>query len=522
MSRWLLRFENALSVHDVKDDAARISWLLMLLGTAGDSLIDATRPPGQTYAQFRALVLQRLLPPLSLTALQAQLDALLCTDGDFQDLSLRVQNITNRMYGGCPPAIQRAHETRAFIQATPLPIQAHLSLFDYANVDEAVAAAYRKDRNLMKFASPVVALAGVDAASFRGDGGGSKDEEAKSINEIRGEEQKDKVAAVVEGARFKWERSNEEKERMMEQITKLKKEIEQLKVREEKQRPQRTIECWNCHQEGHLWKNCPYQQGGRGRGRGRGVAGNPQMQPSIGWGPQGYQRGPQGYQMGQMRPPMYPAMWMGPVQPQFNRAYQSEPEAEAREGEQSQDHLALPWHEEEELLQYVQLSPQEKIIKLQKQQGALYIPINIHDQNVPFLLDTGATRSIMSERLYNRWHKSIGPLHASPVKVMGATREELALKGETPAMAVKICDQIFLVKFLVAKCEPSNGILGTDVLQPLRAVVDVGSGQMWSAQSNDEVRVAAVHTHQAVQVEGRKETNEEEKKKKTPSLLKRL
>ena len=57
LSKWLLRFERALTLHDIKEDKAKISWLLVRLGDSGDSLIDAVRPPNEKYEDFRAFVL---------------------------------------------------------------------------------------------------------------------------------------------------------------------------------------------------------------------------------------------------------------------------------------------------------------------------------------------------------------------------------------------------------------------------------------------------------------------------------
>ena len=69
LPKWLLRFDRALSLHDVQEDRDKISWLLVSLGTAGDSLIDAVRPPDEPYDDFRAFVLQQLLPPSDPAAL---------------------------------------------------------------------------------------------------------------------------------------------------------------------------------------------------------------------------------------------------------------------------------------------------------------------------------------------------------------------------------------------------------------------------------------------------------------------
>ena len=125
-----------------------------------------------TY-DFRAFVLQQLLPPGSdPAALQAELQALKCEDGNFKALSLRVQTITNRVFAGCPPAVRVAQEVQAFIEATPLAIQSQLSLHDFPSLNDAVAAAYRKDAHSRKFTSTVLAVAGVDAASCSGGGGG--------------------------------------------------------------------------------------------------------------------------------------------------------------------------------------------------------------------------------------------------------------------------------------------------------------------------------------------------------------
>ena len=204
-------------------------------------------------------------------------------------------------------------------------------------------------------------------------------------------------------------------------------EVKRLK--EEKGKGGKFTQCYTCHQMGHIAKNCPHRFGEWGRGRG---SNNPQFLPALGWGQPGFAAaGPT------MQPPINPAMWMGPTQPQFNRAYhtpsQGDRSSNSGEEENSGPLLALPWHDNQELAQFVQPTvSQEKSIQLTRQRGALYVPVTMHGQNIPWLLDTGATRSIMSEGLYRRYKRSIGPLHPSPVHVVGATREELELTGETP------------------------------------------------------------------------------------------
>ena len=67
-----------------------------------------------------------------------------------------------------------------------------------------------------------------------------------------------------------------------------------------------------------------------------------------------------------------------------------------------------------------------------------------------------------------------------------------------PPVAITVCGQVFLVKFLVAACEPRNGILGTDVLQPLRAVVDVGTGKMWTSPDQSRLQSDQAQLHESV------------------------
>eukprot|EP00111_Clytia_hemisphaerica_P021768 TCONS_00064010-protein len=94
-----------------------------------------------------------------------------------------------------------------------------------------------------------------------------------------------------------------------------------------------------------------------------------------------------------------------------------------------------------------------------------------------FLIDTGASVSVVQSVIYNALWRDIVPLYYSP-QIIETVNGENAVNGE---IYVDLDFQKFILqgqRFLVTHCAEYDGILGRDFLRSARAVVDVNKHTM--------------------------------------------
>ena len=87
------------------------------------------------------------------------------------------------------------------------------------------------------------------------------------------------------------------------------------------------------------------------------------------------------------------------------------------------------------------------------------------------LVDTGASRSCLSEAFYNQHQRQLGGLHStSPIQ--GADGTELALAGETGRLRLQWRGRTLRIPLIVVRgLAGVDGILGMDVLKPLQVKI---------------------------------------------------
>ena len=95
------------------------------------------------------------------------------------------------------------------------------------------------------------------------------------------------------------------------------------------------------------------------------------------------------------------------------------------------------------------------------------VPITLEGKEALMLVDTGASRSCLSETFYNQHQRQLGGLHStSPIQ--GADGTELALAGETGRLRLQWRGCALQISLIVVRgLAGVDGILGMDVLKPL-------------------------------------------------------
>ena len=94
-----------------------------------------------------------------------------------------------------------------------------------------------------------------------------------------------------------------------------------------------------------------------------------------------------------------------------------------------------------------------------------------------FLIDTGASVSVVHSVIYNALWKDIVPLYYSP-QIIETVNGENAVDGE---IYVDLDFQKFILqgqRFLVTNCAEYDGILGRDFLRSAKAVIDINKHTM--------------------------------------------
>ena len=163
-------------------------------------------------------------------------------------------------------------------------------------------------------------------------------------------------------------------------------------------------------------------------------------------------------------------------------------------------------YEFESYADYMEMTGVAKHRKVQfvAENREMNIPANVlvGEQEIPvtFLLDTGAQRSFLSERVYNRKLKDKVKLRQSYVRMYGVSGKELTTIGEVE-IDVQLGDDIIRQKFIVAELK-EEGILGFDFCRSHQA-----EWRWTDKQLTLKPQVQVRHTEEETQV-GRVVTSE--------------
>jgi hypothetical protein len=107
-----------------------------------------------------------------------------------------------------------------------------------------------------------------------------------------------------------------------------------------------------------------------------------------------------------------------------------------------------------------------------------YLLTSLNYVNIRLLLDSGASRSCISERTFQRISARKGNtwlrLQKAPAstRLLSATGSPLQVIGEV-MLDIRLCDYVIPQQFLVIRNLHHNGVLGMDMLQACNANINL-------------------------------------------------
>ncbi len=113
------------------------------------------------------------------------------------------------------------------------------------------------------------------------------------------------------------------------------------------------------------------------------------------------------------------------------------------------------------------------------------VAVKFNGCSLQLLIDTGASRTCISEKTYNKYQKYMGPLHPTEFHLKGAFGCPLSVLGQTAPISMEWPQQQVWASCVVLKGDVGhdrNGYLGMDVLRMTGSWVDCESGTIHPKQ----------------------------------------
>jgi predicted aspartyl protease len=101
--------------------------------------------------------------------------------------------------------------------------------------------------------------------------------------------------------------------------------------------------------------------------------------------------------------------------------------------------------------------------------------VTIHGIKIDAIVDTGAVRTMMSDRIYKQLSGLLGILQVTQLKLNSASGDQCKIKGEVE-VPFKIKNQEYTQKVLVSSMGGIELLLGMDFLYKIGATIDLDKG----------------------------------------------